>query len=147
MRQRVRSPAAPFQAQGVRTMKRTLPAVALLTLLVLFRPASADPPTMPGTVFEVSGKVVKVDDKTVSIQTRRPDGKFGEAITFQFTNTTRVTRLRLTKMGEAFVAAQIQATPKDLEKDQMISVIGCYNGQVDGKDVNVLLSAVIQPAR
>jgi len=134
-------------------MKRSLSAAAVLALVALLSPAGvADQP--PGTVSEVSGKVIKADDKTLSIQTRRPGGQFGEAITFQITDTTRVTKLRLTltktgdpKMPEKLVAAQVQATPKDFEKDQMISAIYTTTGQAGGKDVNVLLSAVIQPAK
>jgi hypothetical protein len=134
-------------------MKRTLSVAVLLALAVFLRPApAADPPL--GTVFEVSGKVIKVDDKTVSIQKRQPNGQFGEAVTFQITDTTRVTRLTLRtmkspdpKMPDKLISVQNPATPKDIEKDQIISAIYTFNGQAGGKDVNTLLSAVIQPPR
>jgi len=133
-------------------MKRVMSAAALLLLMAAAARLTARQPEPPGAVLVATGKVLRVDDKTLSVQPRK-DGKFGEAVTLQLTDTSRVTRIRLTPAkstdpkAERYVVAQLNASPKDLEKDQLVGVVYANAGTEGGKPVYVLLSAVIQPAR
>jgi hypothetical protein len=117
-------------------MKRALPCLAVVALVLLARPVTAEPPAVVAAV----GKVEKVSKDTLSLQPRGPDGKFQKAIALKITGTSQLSTVSLRDMGGKPVVVQKDAAFKDLEPGQFVGVL--YTTVKGG---NVLLSAAVQP--
>jgi len=88
------------------------------------------------------GLITKVEDKSVSISPRGPDGKLEKAITLKVTGTTSLTLVGTRKTKGKLIITQKSIKAKDLESKQTIAFI--YTKE--GGDVPTLLSGVVQPS-
>ena len=100
---------------------------------------AADPPALK--VDTADGMVAKVGKDTLEIRTRGPDGRFGKAVTFKVTGTTKLTTVTAAERAGKAVATQRDADLKDLKPNQPIAIIYTKVG-----DNPVLLAGVAQPA-
>lgn len=113
--------------------------LAALVLAVAGVAWAADPPALK--VETADGSVSKVNKDTLAIRTRGPDGRFGKAVTFKVTGTTKLTTVTAQKRAGKDVATQRDTDLKDLRPNQPIAII--YTN-VGGSPV--LLAGVAQPA-
>lgn len=88
------------------------------------------------------GAVEKADKESLIVKPRGADGKFQKALTLKVTGTSKVAVLAPQKRDGKVVLTQREAAAQDLAPGQTVAVI--YSEA--GKDGNVLLSAVAQPA-
>jgi hypothetical protein len=100
---------------------------------------AADPPALK--VETADGTVSKVNKDSLAIRTRGPDGRFGKAVTFKVTGTTKLTTVTAVERAGKAVASQRDTDLKDLQPNQPIAII--YTN-VGGSPV--LLAGVAQPA-
>jgi hypothetical protein len=100
---------------------------------------AADEPALK--VETADGKVSKVGKDTLAIQTRGADGRFGKAVTFKVTGTTKLTTVTAQKRAGKEVATQRDTDLKDLQPNQPIAIIYTKVGESP-----VLLAGVAQPA-
>jgi hypothetical protein len=100
---------------------------------------AADAPALK--VETADGTVSKVGRDSLAIRTRGPDGRFGKAVTFKVTGTTKLTTVTAQKRAGKDVATQRDTDLKDLQPNQPIAIV--YT-TVGGSPV--LLAGVAQPA-
>ena len=100
---------------------------------------AADPPALK--VDTADGMVAKVGKETLEIRTRGSDGRFGKAVTFKVTGTTKLTTVTAAERAGKAVATQRDTTLKDLQPNQPIAIIYTKVGESP-----VLLAGVAQPA-
>jgi hypothetical protein len=100
---------------------------------------AADPPALK--VETADGTVSKVNKDSLAIRTRGPDGRFGKAVTFKVTGTTKLTTVTAQKRAGKDVATQRDTDLKDLQANQPIAIIYTNVGGTP-----VLLAGVAQPA-
>ena len=100
---------------------------------------AADPPALK--VDTADGMVAKVGKDTLEIRTRGPDGRFGKAVTFKVTGTTKLTTVTAAERAGKAVATQRDADLRDLKPNQPIAIIYTKVGESP-----VLLAGVAQPA-
>ncbi len=120
-------------------MKCRRMVLAALVLAVAGVAWAADEPTLK--VETADGKVSKVGKDTLAIQTRGADGRFGKAVTFKVTGTTKLTTVTAQKRAGKEVATQRDTDLKDLQPNQPIAIIYTKVGESP-----VLLAGVAQPA-
>ena len=121
-------------------MKCRRVALAALVLAAAVGVAwAADGPALK--VETADGTVSKVGKETLAIRTRGPDGRFGKAVTFKVTGTTKLTTVTAVERAGKAVAAQRDTDLKDLQPNQPIAIIYTKVG-----DSPVLLAGVAQPA-
>ncbi|HZY83250.1 MAG TPA: hypothetical protein VFE78_00350 [Gemmataceae bacterium] len=100
---------------------------------------AADAPALK--VETADGTVAKVGKDTLEVRTRGADGRFGKAVTFKVTGTTKLTTVTAQKRAGKEVATQKDTDLKDLQPNQPIALIYTKVGASP-----VLLAAVAQPA-
>ena len=100
---------------------------------------AADPPALK--VETADGMVAKVGRDSLEIRTRGADGRFGKAVTFKVTGTTKLTTVTAAERAGKAVATQRDTTLKDLQPNQPIAIIYTKVGESP-----VLLAGVAQPA-
>ena len=100
---------------------------------------AADPPALK--VDTADGMVAKVGRDSLEIRTRGADGRFGKAVTFKVTGTTKLTTVTAAERAGKAVATQRDTDLKDLKPNQPIAIIYTKVG-----DNAVLLAGVAQPA-
>ena len=100
---------------------------------------AADPPALK--VETAHGTVDKVGKDALMIRTRGPDGRFGKAVSFKVTGTTKLTTVTAAERAGKAVATQRDADLRDLKPNQPIAIIYTKVG-----DNPVLLAGVAQPA-
>ncbi len=120
-------------------MKCRRAVLAALVLAVAGVAWAADPPALK--VETADGTVSKVGKDTLAIRTRGPDGRFGKAVVFKVTGTTKLTTVTAQKRAGKDVATQRDTDLKDLQPNQPIAII--YTKVGAG---SVLLAGVAQPA-
>jgi hypothetical protein len=87
-----------------------------------------------------NGAVVKANAELLLVRPRGADGKFEKALSLKIRGTTKVTVLSFQQRGGQTVPIQREAEVKDLQPEQVVSVIYTNVG-----DAFVLLSAVALP--
>jgi hypothetical protein len=112
---------------------------AVLVLAVAGVAWAADAPALK--VETADGMVAKVGKETLEIRTRGSDGRFGKAVTFKVTGTTKLTTVTAAERAGKAVATQRDADLKDLKPNQPIAIIYTKVGESP-----VLLAGVAQPA-
>jgi hypothetical protein len=121
----------------MRCVRAVLAALVLAAAGVAW---AADPPALK--VETAEGMVSKVAGKdSLAIRTRGPDGRFGKAVTFRVTGTTKLTTVTAQERAGKAVATQRDTDLKDLKPNQPIAIIYTKVG-----DNAVLLAGVAQPA-
>jgi hypothetical protein len=100
---------------------------------------AADPPALK--VETADGMVAKVGRDSLEIRTRGADGRFGKAVTFKVTGTTKLTTVTAAERAGKAVATQRDADLRDLKPNQPIAIIYTKVGESP-----VLLAGVAQPA-
>lgn len=89
-----------------------------------------------------NGAVVKANAEVLIVRPRGADGKFEKALTLKIRGTTKVTVLSFQQRAGQTVAVQREVEVKDLQAEQVLSVIYTNVG-----DAYVLLSAVALPVK
>ncbi len=117
-------------------MKRAALTVLLL-VLVPIAPA-ADPPAL--TVSTAQGTVEKIDKDSLSVQPRRPDGKFDKVVVVKLTGTSKIALLSTRETAGKTVAVQRDIEARDLRTGQKATLV-----YTTIKDENILLTAVVLP--
>jgi len=118
-------------------MKRCRLGLALVVLVLLAAQAlTADPPPL----LTASGAVDKVDNDTLTMKQRGPDGRFGKNLVLKVTGTSKVTTLLPQMRKGSLVLTQRDTEVKDLQPKQNIAVVYTLMN-----DSPVLLTAVAQP--
>jgi hypothetical protein len=100
---------------------------------------AADAPALK--VETAHGTVDKVGKDALMIRTRGPDGRFGKAVSFKVTGTTKLTTVTPAMRAGKVVATQKDTDLKDLKPNQPVAII--YTMVGGGP---VLLAGVAQPA-
>ena len=100
---------------------------------------AADAPALK--VETAQGTVSRVGKDTLAVRPRGPDGKFGKAVSFKVTGTTKLTTVTAAMRAGKVVATQKDTDLKDLQPNQPVAIIYTNVG-----DSPVLLAAVAQPA-
>src|SRR5579859_1238875 len=119
-------------------MPRMRLLAALLVALLLASAVGAAEPSLQ----TASGAVVKANAEVLLVRPRGADGRFKDALSLKVHGTTKVTQLTFQKRAGQTVAVQREAAVKDLQPEQVVSVIYTSVG-----DELVLLSAVAIPAK
>jgi len=118
-------------------MKRCRLGLALVVMVLLAAQAlTADPPPL----LTASGAVDKVDNDTLTMKQRGPDGRFGKNLVLKVTGTSKVTTLLPQMRKGSLVLTQRDTEVKDLQPKQNIAVVYTLMN-----DSPVLLTAVAQP--
>ena len=116
-------------------MKRA--ALTVLLFVVPFAFAT-DPAAL--TVMTAQGTVEKVDKDSLSVQPRRPDGKFDKVVVVRLTGTSKISVVSTRDNSGKTVVVQREVEARDLRPGQSATIV--YTVVKDG---NVLLSAVVLP--
>jgi hypothetical protein len=118
-------------------MKRCRLGLAVVVLVLLGAQApTSDPPPL----LTASGAVDKVDNDTLTLKQRGPDGRFGKNLVLKVTGTSKVTTLLPQTRKGSLVLTQRDTEVKDLQPKQSIAMVYTLMN-----DSPVLLTAVAQP--
>ena len=118
-------------------MKRASLAVLFLVLAPLA--VAADPPAL--TVTTAQGTVEKIEKDSLSVQPRRPDGKFDKVVIVKLTGTSKISLVSTRDSAGKIIVVQREIEARDLRAGQIATIV--YTTIKEG---NVLLSAVVLPA-
>ena len=120
-------------------MKRCCLCITLLAGLVLATAVAAADPPAP-SLASVQGVIAKVENETLTVSPRGPDGKFGKNVVLKLTGTSKFATLTFQMRAGKMVPVQKDTDAKGLTAKQAVAVL--YTTVADGP---VLLTAVVLP--